>query len=91
MSRKMLFWLTFPSTLPLLVGGSLLLLAESPAAAPPAKQRPASPQEKVPQALGRRLELNYDRVPLDRVARDLQNKLGVPVRLDDRSLTDGGR
>ena len=41
-------------------------------------------------ALAKPVELKYDKLPLGKVAEDLERKLGVPVRLDDRPLKDGG-
>ena len=39
-------------------------------------------------ALDQPLELKYDSVPLEKVAADLEAKLGIPVRLDHRAIKD---
>jgi hypothetical protein len=42
------------------------------------------------QALAKPVELKYDKLPLGKVAEDLQSALGVPVRLDGKALNDIG-
>ena len=44
----------------------------------------------VRRALAKRVELKYEKQPLEQVAADLQAKLGVPVYLDPRPLADVG-
>ncbi|MCE5269629.1 MAG: serpin family protein [Planctomycetaceae bacterium] len=45
-------------------------------------------EEAIRQALAKPIELKYDRLPLNKVADDLQAKLGVPVRLDKKAIEE---
>jgi serpin B len=49
-----------------------------------------SPAAKVSvrQALDKRVELKYEELPLDQVAKDLHEKLDIPVHVDRKALTD---
>ncbi len=49
-----------------------------------------SPKEVIRQALARLVELKYENVPLEDVTKDLETKLGVPVRLDVKQVNDVG-
>lgn len=51
--------------------------------------RPAA-ETLIRQALAKPLELKYDKLPLGKVAENLQKKLGVPVQLDVKPLADDG-
>ncbi len=52
---------------------------------------PLSPAEAaIRRALARPIDLKYENVRLKKVAEDLQARLGVPVRLDKRSLAEVG-
>ena len=64
-----------------------LLADDAPGSPPPKKP---SPKEVIRQALAKPVELKYDKVPLNEVAKDLEAKLGVPVRLDAKVLRDVG-
>ena len=46
--------------------------------------------EAIREALAKPVDLKYDKLPLQKVAEDLQAKLGVPVRLDNRALGEMG-
>ena len=54
-------------------------------AAPPPNE-PMSPPTAaaIRQALGKRVELKYEELPLNEVAKDLQAKVGIPVHLDTK-------
>jgi hypothetical protein len=63
--------------------------ADRPAAAPAAQER-TSPAAAIRQALAKPIAVDYNKLPLKEVAKDLEAKLGVPVRLDSRTLVDLG-
>ena len=52
--------------------------------------RPIDPAAAIRAALGRPLDVKYDKTPLDQVAADLQIKLAIPVQLDRKAIEDVG-
>ena len=64
-----------------LQGTTSPLVAETPLCPPVAPAMAA-----IRRALVKPLDVKYDNVPLEKVAADIQAKLGIPVRLDNKAL-----
>jgi serpin B len=95
MLRHWAHWLLFlaKSILAIAVIGSLqagsLRAADAPAAAQGGTEKPSA-EAAIRQALAKKVSLWYHEVPLKNVVDDLEQKLGVPVRLDTAALKDAG-